>query len=126
MKRLNIALFSVLLVSGCGEDSKEELTCTPVILPAVTVKLVDTNQDPLDICDTILTIDSASWNETIYGSAENNCSNVSSLSYGDDLTEHNLLVEKAGFISQRFELINPEATSCGYDTLNLNVVLVAN
>jgi hypothetical protein len=80
----------------------------------------------LNVCDAILTIDSANGNETIYGSARNDCSNTFSLRGGYNLIEHTLLVEKAGFISQRFEAVVPVATQCGYDTLDLRVILVEN
>lgn len=126
MKFMRIVIFSILFISGCGGESEEELTCNPVILPAVNVQFFDTNQVALNICDTILTIDRAVWNEVIFGSATSNCSSKFSLSYGDDLIVHNLLVEKAGFISQRFESLVPVATQCGYETLNLSVSLVAN
>ncbi len=130
MKGLKLVILSVFLISGCGGDSEEESECPevtlPVIIPAVNVQLFDTNQMTLNVCDAILTIDSANGNETIYGSARNDCSNTFSLRGGYNLIEHTLLVEKAGFISQRFEAVVPVATQCGYDTLDLRVILVEN
>jgi hypothetical protein len=130
VKGLKLVILSVFLISGCGGDSEEESECPevtlPVIIPAVNVQLFDTNQMTLNVCDAILTIDSANGNETIYGSARNDCSNTFSLRGGYNLIEHTLLVEKAGFISQRFEAVVPVATQCGYDTLDLRVILVEN
>ncbi len=130
MKFTKFAIVSVFFISGCGGDSEEESPCPevtlPVIIPAVNVQLFDTNQMTLNVCDAILTIDSANGNETIYGSAGNDCSNTFSLEGGYNLIEHDLLIEKAGYISQRFQSVVPVATQCGYDTLHLIVNLVAN
>ena len=53
------------------------------------------NEVTLNVCDAILTIDSANGNENIYGSALNNSSETFSLRGGYDLIEHNLLVRKS-------------------------------
>ena len=95
----------------------------PVIIPAVNMKFFDDNEVPLNVCNAILTIDSAKVNETIYGSALNNCSETFSLRGGYDLIEHNLLVEKAGYVSQMYKSVLPIATQCAYVTLNINVFL---
>jgi hypothetical protein len=130
VKCMKFAIVSVFFISGCGGDSEDEAACPeitlPVIIPAVNVQLFDTNQMKLNVCDAILTIDSANGNETIYGSALNDCSNTFSLRGGYDLIEHDLLVEKAGYVSQRFESVVPTATQCGYDTLDFSVTLAAN
>ena len=95
----------------------------PVIIPAVNMKFFDDNEVPLNVCNAILTIDSAKVNETIYGSALNNCSETFSLRGGYDLIEHNLLVEKAGYVSQMYKSVLPIATQCAYVTLDINVSL---
>lgn len=130
MKVLKLVILSVFFLSGCSTDSDDESECPevtlPVIIPAVNVQLFDTNQTALNVCDAIVTIDSANGNETLYGSAENDCTNTFNLRGGYNLIEHTVLVEKAGYISQRFEGVLPVATSCGYETLDLNVALVEN
>ena len=71
--------FSVFAVRLRG-DNEEQSACPditlPVIIPAINVQLFGTNQIPLNVCDAILTIDSANGNKTIHGSASNDCSNI--------------------------------------------------
>lgn len=128
MNCLKLAMVSVLFIAGCGGDNEEkcpEITL-PVIIPAVNVKFFDANEVALNVCDAILTIDSANGNETVYGSALSNCSETFSISGGYNLIEHNLLVEKAGYVSQMIESVIPVATKCSYDTLDLSVYLEAD
>ena len=123
-------LVSVMLLSACGEDKDDSPECPEVVLPviidAVNVKLFDVNNVALNVCDAILTIDSSNGNQIVYGSALNNCSERFSLAGGYDLKEHDLLIEKAGYMSQAFKSVVPTAIQCGYETLDLNVYLVAN
>ncbi|MFT5313687.1 MAG: hypothetical protein ACI8Z9_002180 [Paraglaciecola sp.] len=130
MNMLRLAIVSVVFISACGEDIEDVSKCPevrlPVIIPAVNVKFFDANEVPLNVCDAILTIDSANGNETIYGSARNNCLETFSLRGGYNLIEHDLLVEKAGYFSQRFESVIPIATQCAYDTLDLRVYLATD
>jgi hypothetical protein len=98
----------------------------PVVIDAVNVKLFDVNNVPLNICDAILTIDSSNGNQVVYGSALNNCAERFSFSGGYDLKEHDLLIEKSGYMSQAFKSVVPTAIQCGYETLDLNVYFVAN
>ena len=123
--KLSADLKSVL--SGDDQDENEcpEITL-PVIIPAINVKLFDTNQTPLNVCSAIVTVESANGNETIYGSAFNDCSTKFNISVGYNLIEHKLLIEKAGYVSQNFDSILPIATKCGYETLELPVNLVAD
>jgi hypothetical protein len=127
MKVLKLAVVSVVFVTGCGGDNKDVSECPeitlPVIIPAVNVKFFDTNEVALNVCDAILTVNSANGNETVYGSALNSCSETYSLRGGYNLIEHDLLVEKAGYVSQKFESVIPIATKCAYSTLDLNVYL---
>jgi hypothetical protein len=88
------------------------------------MKFFDINKVPLNVCDAILTIDSANGNETVYGSALNNCSETFSLRGGYNLIEHDVLVEKAGYVSQMFESVLPIATQCAYETLDISVFLL--
>jgi hypothetical protein len=92
-----------------------------VIIPAVNVKFFETNEVVLNVCDAILTVNSA--NETVYGSTLNNCSETFSLRGGYNLIKHDLLVEKAGYVSQKFESVIPIATKCYFYTLDLDVYL---
>ena len=130
MNVLKLAIVSVVFITSCGGDNEEASECPeitlPVIIPAVNVKFFDANEAPLNVCDAILTIDSADGNATIYGSARNNCSETFSLRGGYNLIEHHLLVEKAGYVSQRFESVIPIATQCAYDTLDLSVYLATD
>lgn len=130
MNFLKLAIVSVVFVTGCGGDNEEESECPeitlPVIIPAVNVKFYDANEVALNVCDAILTIDSANGNETVYGSALNNCSEHFSMRGGYNLIEHDLLVEKAGYVSQRIESVIPIATKCAYETLDLSVYLEAD
>jgi hypothetical protein len=130
MNFLKLAIVSVFFVTGCGGDNEEESECPeitlPVIIPAVNVKFFDANELAQNVCDAILTIDSANGNETVYGSALNNCSETFSLRGGYNLIEHDLLVEKAGYVSQRIESVIPIATKCAYDTLDISVYLEAD
>ncbi|WP_293762897.1 hypothetical protein [uncultured Paraglaciecola sp.] len=127
MNVLKLAIVSVVFVTGCSGDNKEVSECPeitlPVIIPIVNVKFFDANEEALNVCDAILTVDSANGNETIYGSALNNCSETFSIRGGYDLIEHDLLVEKAGYVSQRFESVIPISTKCAYETLDLSVYL---
>ncbi len=117
----------MVFVTGCGGDNKDVSECPeitlPVIIPAVNVKFFETNEVALNVCDAILTVNSANGNETVYGSALNNCSETFSLRGGYNLIEHDLLVEKAGYVSQKFESVIPIATKCNYSTLDLDVYL---
>ena len=78
MNRFKTVILSIVCLSSCGGSDDDSATCPevtlPVIIPAVNVKLFDASQDPLDVCDAILTIESSNNSETIYGSAFNNCS----------------------------------------------------
>jgi hypothetical protein len=127
MKVLKLAVVLVVFVTGCGGDNKDVSECPeitlPVIIPAVNVKFFETNEVALNVCDAILTVNSANGNETVYGSALNNCSETFSLRGGYNLIEHDLLVEKAGYVSQKFESVIPIATKCDYSTLDLDVYL---
>ena len=127
VKFLRLALISVMFISACGGDEDELPECPevtlPVIIPSVNMKLFDVNEVPLNVCDAILTIDSANGNETVYGSALNNCSETFSLRGGYNLIEHDVLVEKAGYVSQMFESVLPIATQCAYETLDISVSL---
>jgi hypothetical protein len=127
MKVLKLAVVLVVFVTGCGGDNKDVSECPeitlPVIIPAVNVKFFEANELALNVCDAILTVNSANGNETVYGSALNNCSETSSLRGGYNLIEHDLLVEKAGYVSQKFESVIPIATKCDYSTLDLDVYL---
>jgi hypothetical protein len=124
---LKLAVVLVVFVTGCGGDNKDVSECPeitlPVIIPAVNVKFFETNEVALNVCDAILTVNSANGNETVYGSALNNCSETFSLRGGYNLIEHDLLVEKAGYVSQKFESVIPIATKCDYSTLDLDVYL---
>ena len=99
MNFLKSALISVIFISACSKDKDELSECPevtlPVIIPAVNMKFFDNSEVPLNVCNAILTIDSSNGNETIYGSALNNCSEIFSLRGGYDLIEHNLLVRKS-------------------------------
>jgi hypothetical protein len=127
MKVLKLAVVLVVFVTGCGGDNKDVSECPeitlPVIIPAVNVKFFEANEVALNVCDAILTVNSANGNETVYGSALNNCSETFSLRGGYNLIEHDLLVEKAGYVSQKFESVIPIATKCDYSTLDLDVYL---
>jgi hypothetical protein len=124
---LKLAVVLVVFVTGCGGDNKDVSECPeitlPVIIPAVNVKFFETNEVALNVCDAILTVNSANGNETVYGSALNNCSETFSLRGGYNLIEHDLLVEKAGYVSQKFESVIPIATKCDYSTFDLDVYL---
>ena len=127
MKFLRLTLISIIFISACGKDKDVLLECPEVtltvIIPAVNMKFFDENEVPLNVCNVILTIDSVNRNETIYGSALNNCSEIFSLRGGYDLIEHNLLVEKVGYVNQTYESVLPTATQCAYETLDINVFL---
>jgi hypothetical protein len=128
VKFLRLALISVMFISACGGDKGELPVCPevtlPVIIPAVNMKFFDINKVPLNVCDAILTIDSANGNETVYGSALNNCSETFRPRGGYNLIEHDVLVEKAGYVSQMFESVLPIATQCAYETLDISVFLL--
>jgi len=94
--------------------------------PVVRVNLFDVNQLPLNVCDAILTVDNPDHHESIYGSAQENCEEQFSLEGGYNLIEHNVLIEKAGFINQEFNAILPIEIECGYETIELDVYLVAD
>jgi hypothetical protein len=130
MKRLILVFVATLSMFGCGGDDKDENDCPevtlPVIIPAINLKLFDTNQTPLNVCDAIVTVESANGIETIYGSAFNDCTTKFNIAAGYNLIEHKLLIEKAGYLNQNFDSILPLATKCGYETLELSVNLVAN
>ncbi|WP_032097088.1 MULTISPECIES: hypothetical protein, partial [unclassified Alteromonas] len=130
MKSLILAFVATLPLLGCSGDDQDQNECpevtSPVIIPAVNVKLFDTNQTPLNVCDAIVMVDSANGSETIYGSAFNDCSTKFNIAVGYDLIEHKLLIEKAGYINQSFDSLLPIATKCGYETLELSVNLVAD
>lgn len=128
MKNISIAMVSAVLLAGC--NSEEEDPCNvpmpAVIIPAVSVSLFDTNEEKLNVCDAILSVDSDKMSETIYGSAYPDCEETYSLSAGYDLIEHDVLIEKAGYISQTFEDVLPIATQCSYKTLEISVYLEAD
>ena len=91
----------------------------PVIISAVRINLFDVNKAPINVCDAILTIDHPDNYQTIYGSAFNNCEDRFSLEGGYNLVEHDVLIEKAGFLNQEFKAVLPIATKCSYETLEL-------
>jgi len=130
MKRLIFAIVATLPLLGCFGDDQDQNECPEVtlsvIIPAINVKLFDANQTPLNVCDAIVTVDSANGSETIYGSAFNDCSTKYNIAVGYNLIEHKLLIEKAGYINQNFDSLLPIATRCGYETLELPINLVAD
>lgn len=96
---------------------------TPVIIPAVQVTLFDKEKNLLNVCDAILTVENNEISETVYGSSRENCEAYSSLRAGYNLVKHNVLIEKAGYISQSFKGVLPIETHCGYDPHVLEVYL---
>jgi hypothetical protein len=130
MKKLILAFVVTVPLLACSSDDQDENDCPevtlPVIIPAVNVKLFDTNQTPLNVCDAIVMVESANGIETIYGSAFDDCSTKFDIAVGYNLIEHKLLVEKAGYVNQNFDSILPVATQCGYETIELPVNLVAD
>ncbi|MGB3725419.1 MAG: hypothetical protein WA981_06605 [Glaciecola sp.] len=128
MKTLILAFAATLPLLGCSGDNQDdcpEITL-PVIIPAINVMLFDTNQTPLNVCDAIVTVESTNGTETIYGSAFDDCTSKFNIAVGYNLIEHQLLIEKAGYVNQTFDSILPIATQCGYETLELPVTLVSN
>jgi len=127
MNRSTILIISSIFLTSCGENKEEVVECPtvidPVIIPAVRLNLFDVDKAPVNVCDAILTIDNSENHQTVYGSAFNNCEERFSLEAGYNLIEHDVLLEKAGFINQEFEDVLPLATQCSYETLEINVYL---
>jgi hypothetical protein len=66
MNYLKLVIVSVIFVTGFGGDDEQESECPkiilPVIIPAINVTFFDVNEIALNVCDAILTIDSANGN----------------------------------------------------------------
>lgn len=74
-----------------------------------------------------MTIDNPDYHQTFYGSATDyNCADRFSLEGGYNLVEHDVLIEKAGFLNQEFKAVLPIATQCSYETFELDVYLQVN
>ncbi|QDP01451.1 hypothetical protein [Thalassotalea sp. PS06] len=130
MFRSILILASAAVLSACGgsKDDTEECPTVvePVVIPAISVNFFDMDMEALNVCDAIVTISSPDNSETIYGSALSDCENTNSIVGGYDLVGHDVLVEKAGFVSQSFEEITPIETTCSYETYELDVYLDKN
>jgi hypothetical protein len=128
MYRFTIIVISAIFLTSCDDNIEETLECPliiePKIIPAIRVNLFDSNKVPLNICDAIVTINNTDYYETFYGSATNfNCADRFSLEGGYNLVEHNVFIEKAGFVNQEFKAILPIETQCSYETFELDVYL---
>tara|TARA_B110000091_G_scaffold5335_1_gene5239 strand:+ start:692 stop:1096 length:405 start_codon:yes stop_codon:yes gene_type:complete len=130
MYRLPLLIISTIFLTSCDGNKEEAFECPtiiePVIISAVRINLFDVNKAPINVCDAILTIDNPDNYQTIYGSAFNNCEDRFSLEGGYNLVEHDVLIEKAGFLNQEFKAVLPIATKCSYETLELDVYLEVN
>jgi hypothetical protein len=128
MYRLTTLVISTLFLISCDDNKEEIFECPdiiePVIISAVRINFFDSNKAPLNICDAIVTIDNPDYHQTFYGSATDyNCADRFSLEGGYNLVEHDVLIEKAGFLNQEFKAVLPIATQCSYETLELDVYL---
>lgn len=130
MNRSIILILSTVFLFACDDKDKDGFECPtviePVIVSAVRVNLFNLANEPLNVCDAILTVDFSEYSETIYGSAFDNCEERNSLEGGNNLVEHHLLIEKAGYINQTFEGLLPLETECSYKTLEIDVYLEPN
>ncbi len=130
MNRSTILIISTVFLISCDDSKEDVFECPtvidPVIIPAVRLNIFDANKVPLNVCDAILTIDNSENSQIVYGSALNNCENHVSLEGGYNLVEHDVLIEKAGFLNQNFEALLPLATQCSYETLEFDVYLEVN
>tara|TARA_B110000908_G_C10135617_1_gene394306 strand:- start:90 stop:494 length:405 start_codon:yes stop_codon:yes gene_type:complete len=130
MYRLPLLIISTIFLTSCDGNKEEAFECPtiiePVIISAVRINLFDVNKAPINVCDAILTIDNPDNYQTIYGSAFNNCEDRFSLEGGYNLVEHDVLIEKAGFLNQEFKAVLPITTKCSYETLELDVYLEVN
>mgnify|MGYP003666775027 FL=1 len=127
MNRFGISIVSRICLSSCGDTQEQAAKCpeiiVPVIIPAVNIKIFDVDEVPLNVCDAILTVSNSEISETVYGSALNHCAETFSLRGGYNLVEHDVLIEKAGYVSQEFSSLLPIATQCAYETLEVSVIL---
>tara|TARA_R110000868_G_scaffold84511_3_gene238176 strand:+ start:673 stop:1065 length:393 start_codon:yes stop_codon:yes gene_type:complete len=130
MYRVAILIITTIFLISCNDSKENVVECPtiiePVIIDAVRINLFDTSKTPLNFCGAILTIDNPDYHETIYGSALDNCEDIYSLAGGYNLVEHDVLIEKAGYLHQEFQSILPLATECSYKTFELDVYLEVN
>lgn len=131
MSRLTTLIISTLFLISCDDNKEEVFECPdiiePVIISAVRINFFDANKVSLNICDVIVTIDNPDLHETLYGSGESyNCEERFSLGGGYNLVEHDVLIEKAGFLNQEFKGLLPTQIQCGYEPFELNVYLEVN